>query len=290
MTRPPPYPSDTRAKGWRFELDYEQIEQSSTWDLAAQAGPELRPWLLMMWLVSWKQVPCGSFPADEVVIAAKIGMPAKTWAKHRELMLRGWTVAEDGRIYHETISARVAAMLKAKESERQRKADYRARKDAERAGAGGGKHPDGQGGPPAVHGLSHGTDDGPTRTGRGRDDTGTGTGTGTSIHSEAKASAAPSSAKDRVWQFGPALLGEKGRSLLGQLVAKHDEEVVDRAIAAAMREQPGGDMKGWLVRACENEAKRQQRAEQLGGGDLLDDPRPQWALDAGFGTRFEAEV
>ena len=172
-----PYPADTRAKGWRFELDYEQIEQSSTWDLAAQASPELRPWLLMMWLVSWKQVPCGSFPADEVVIAAKLGMPPKTWAKHRELMLRGWTEAEDGRIYHETISARVAAMLKAKESERQRKADYRARKDAERAGAGGGRHPDGHGGPPAVHELSHGTDDGRARTGPGKDDTGTGTGT-----------------------------------------------------------------------------------------------------------------
>ncbi|WP_343625390.1 hypothetical protein [Roseateles puraquae] len=177
MTHPAPYPADTRAKGWRFELDYEQIEQSSTWDLAAQASPELRPWLLMMWLVSWKQVPCGSFPADEVVIAAKIGMPAKTWAKHRELMLRGWTVADDGRIYHETISARVAAMLKAKESERQRKADYRARKDAERAGAGGGTQPDGQGGPPSVPELSHGTDDGQTRTGHGKDDTGTGTGT-----------------------------------------------------------------------------------------------------------------
>lgn len=175
MTNPAPYPADTRAKGWRFELDYEQIEQSSTWDLAAQASPELRPWLLMMWLVSWKQVPCGSFPADEVVIAAKIGMPAKTWAKHRDLLLRGWTVADDGRIYHETISARVAAMLKAKESERQRKADYRARKDAERAGTGGGKESEGRSGPPAVPKLSHGTADGPARTGRGRDDTGTGT-------------------------------------------------------------------------------------------------------------------
>lgn len=286
MTKPPPYPADTRAKGWRFELDYEQIEQSSTWDLAAQASPELRPWLLMMWLVSWKQVPCGSFPADEVVVAAKIGMPAKTWAKHRELMLRGWIAADDGRIYHETISARVAAMLKAKESERQRKADYRARKDAERAGSGGGTHPDGQGGPPAVPQLSHGTDAGPTRTGPGKDDTGTGTGTG--IYSEAKASAAPSTAKDRVWTFGPALLGEKGRSLLGQLVNKHGEDVVDRAIASAMREQPG-EPKAWLVKACETEAQLQRRAEQFGGGNLLDDPKPQWALDAGFGTRFEAE-
>lgn len=110
----------------------------------------------------------------------------------------------------------------------------------------------------------------------------------TCIDSEAKASAAQSTAKDRVWTFGPALLGEKGRSLLGQLVNKHGEEVVDRAIASAMREQPG-EPKAWLVKACETEAQLQRRAEQLGGGDLLDDPKPQWALDAGFCTRFEAE-
>lgn len=110
----------------------------------------------------------------------------------------------------------------------------------------------------------------------------------TCIDSEAKASAAPSTAKDRIWQFGPALLGEKGRPLLGQLVAKHGEDVVDRAIAATLAEQPG-EPRSWLVKACETEAKRHQRAEQLGGGDLLDDPRPQWALTAGFSTRFEAE-
>ncbi len=56
MTSPPPYAADTRAKGWRFELDYEQIEQSSTWALA---GPEARPWLLMLWLSAWRQVGIG---------------------------------------------------------------------------------------------------------------------------------------------------------------------------------------------------------------------------------------
>ena len=37
MTRPAaPYPAITRAKGWRFELDYEQVDQSDTWALAAE--------------------------------------------------------------------------------------------------------------------------------------------------------------------------------------------------------------------------------------------------------------
>lgn len=108
-------------------------------------------------------------------------------------------------------------------------------------------------------------------------------------HSEAKASAAPSTAKDRVWKFGVELLGEGGRGLLGKLVAQHSEEAVDRAITAAMVEQPG-EPKAWLVKACEAQAKLQHRADQLGcDAELLANPKPQWALDAGFKTRFEAE-
>lgn len=107
--------------------------------------------------------------------------------------------------------------------------------------------------------------------------------------SEAKASAAPSSAKDRIWSIGVALLGEKGRSLLGQLVAKHGEDVVDRAIAATAKEQPG-EPKAWLVKACEAEAATERRANQLGcERGLLDDPKPTWALNAGFSDRFMAE-
>lgn len=39
MTKSAPYPCDTRAKGWRFELDHERIRQSDTWALAP---PEIR--------------------------------------------------------------------------------------------------------------------------------------------------------------------------------------------------------------------------------------------------------
>jgi hypothetical protein len=41
----PPYPADTRAAGWRFDLDTTRIRQSDTWTLAR---PEIRPWLLML--------------------------------------------------------------------------------------------------------------------------------------------------------------------------------------------------------------------------------------------------
>lgn len=122
-------------------------------------------------------------------------------------------------------------------------------------------------------------DQGPRTKDQGRDQGG----------SEAKASAEAGSAKDRIWSIGIALVGEKGRGLLGQLVKQHGEEVVDRAVASMAKEQPG-EPKAWLVKACEAEAKVQRKAEQLGASaDLFADPKPQWALDAGFGTRFEAE-
>lgn len=126
---PAPYPPDTRAKGWRFELDYEQIEQSDTWDLA---GPEGRPWLLMMWFAAWRQVPCGSLPGDEQVIAAKLGMPPKAWAKHRAVLLRGWSLADDGRMYHVTMTQRVIEMMTRRRSDSDRQAARR-RREAEEA-------------------------------------------------------------------------------------------------------------------------------------------------------------
>ena len=119
-----PYPADTRAKGWRFELDHERIRQSDTWALAA---PDVRPWLLMMWMVAWEQTPCGSLPNDDALIAARIGMQAKAFAKNRATLLRGWWPADDGRMYHDTIAERVFVMLDKRATDAQRAATRRAR-------------------------------------------------------------------------------------------------------------------------------------------------------------------
>jgi len=124
--RPVPYPADTRARGWRFELDYEQIEQSDTWDMAAEI-PMAQHALLMMWLIAWRQEPCGSFPNDEAVIRAKCRLPAKVWGQCRDVLMRGWWLAEDGRLYHDTIAARVLAMLDKRMKDAERTANRRAR-------------------------------------------------------------------------------------------------------------------------------------------------------------------
>lgn len=128
--RAAPYPADTKAKGWRFELDHERIEGSATWALAPA---EARPWLLMLWMTAWRQVPCGSLDADEQIIAARIGAPPKLWAKHRAVLMRGWWRAEDGRLYHDTIAELVVEMMARRRSESDRKATQRAkrRKDSD---------------------------------------------------------------------------------------------------------------------------------------------------------------
>lgn len=159
MTKPIPYPADVRAKGWRFELDHEKIEQSDTWALASA---ELKPWLLMLWLTAWKQTPCGSLPDGDELIAARIGMPLKTFSKHRDTLRRGWWPAADGRLYHDTIVLFVIDMM------------TRRRKESDRKALSRGKIT------PVVPTLSHGT------TAGVRPDSDTGTGTGTSntvIHS-----------------------------------------------------------------------------------------------------------
>ncbi len=123
MTAPPPYPAEIRAKGWRLELDTERIRQSDTWALAT---PELRPWLLMVLMVAWEQTPCASLPDDDQLIAVRIGMTLDAFAVAKEVLMRGWWLADDGRLYHRAMTEFVLEMLSKKSRERTRKANWRA--------------------------------------------------------------------------------------------------------------------------------------------------------------------
>jgi hypothetical protein len=133
---PAPYPVDTRAKGWRLELDYEKIDQSDTWGLAAakvfEGLPLARPLLLAMWYAAWKQTPCGSLPADETLIAAAIGIPKEIFAEYRDVLMRGWWLADDGRLYHNTLSTRVLEMVEYRKSTAERVAKHKAAKREQR--------------------------------------------------------------------------------------------------------------------------------------------------------------
>lgn len=103
----------------------EQARQSDTWALAS---PQARPWLLMLWAVAWEQVPCGSLPNDDELIAARLGIDLDQFVSMKRVLLRGWWIADDGRLYHGVMISRVLAMLEKKEKDRQRKAGWRGKK------------------------------------------------------------------------------------------------------------------------------------------------------------------
>lgn len=119
------------------------------------------------------------------------------------------------------------------------------------------------------------------------------------IHSEAKASGAaapppevsPMSAKERVWALGVPLLGDSARSLLGKLAKAHTDDVLVSVLAEATLERPI-DPKAWVIAACEARAKRPKPAngshvETM--EEIFANPRPEWAVVAGFHDRFQAE-
>jgi len=117
---PVPYPAETKANGWRPEIDLERIHQSRTWLLADR---EARPWLVMLWLESWRSVPCGTFPDDDELIAARIGCKQEFFRGHRDQLMRGWSRHSDGLLYHPYITEQVLAMLgkRANNAERQKR-------------------------------------------------------------------------------------------------------------------------------------------------------------------------
>lgn len=156
--KPPPYPTDMRAKGYRLELDYERIIQSDTWSLASTTE---KPLVLMSLFVAWQQTPCGTLPKDDLLIAARLGIDLSNFLDHKAVLLRNWEEHSDGRLYHPVMTELVLEKIARRDRETQRKSAYRERMKSQ-----------------TVPHLSHGTDCGQTRDSGGSDDTGTGTGTG----------------------------------------------------------------------------------------------------------------
>ncbi len=103
----------------------EAIKASDTW-LLAKTGA-VRGALLLLWAEAWQQTPCGTLPKDEELIALLIDMAHPAFQKNRRVLLRGWYEAEDGRLYHETITKRVLSMLDKRASDAKRAANRRAK-------------------------------------------------------------------------------------------------------------------------------------------------------------------
>jgi hypothetical protein len=160
----PPVPAGTKANGWRFELDMQRIRRSDTWVLCP---PDMRPWLLMIWATAFEQDPAGSLPADRQLLSAHVGIEPRVLSANADILLRGFTLCSDGRLYHSVVVERVLALIGYREESRVRKEKYRASLKMSH-GTDTGQTQDSHGTPPSVPQESH-----------GRNATGTGTGTGT---------------------------------------------------------------------------------------------------------------
>jgi len=119
----PPYPANTKAGSFSFEIEVDRLAASDTWILIDQ---EVRPWALMTWVLAWQQVPCGSWPDNDDVIAARIGCDKRFFALHRDEIMRGWILHKDGRLYHKTVTEKVICFLEMRD--KWKKKDERRRK------------------------------------------------------------------------------------------------------------------------------------------------------------------
>lgn len=80
-------------------LDVRRLLSSETWILGT--GDE-RAAAMCLWLESWHQIPAGSLPDNDRMLA-HLSQCAK-WAKVKEQALRGWVKCSDGRLYHKVVA------------------------------------------------------------------------------------------------------------------------------------------------------------------------------------------
>lgn len=99
MTEPlTPYDCDLRGYPW-MPVDCTRLLTSETWMLGTS---DEKVAAFTLWAKSWHQVPAGSLPDNDRMLAAFSEASTK-WPKVREHALRGWIKCNDGRLYHPVV-------------------------------------------------------------------------------------------------------------------------------------------------------------------------------------------
>jgi len=96
---------DLRSLCW-MKLDMCRIHGS---DFVHLADNEEFGAALKLWMASMRQVPAGSLPNNDRIIASLAGYAnaPRRWTKVRDMALYGWIPCNDGRLYHPVISEMV---------------------------------------------------------------------------------------------------------------------------------------------------------------------------------------
>ena len=99
----PLVPADCDLRGLPFmPLQVQRLLDSDLF--AISTGDEFKA-AVALWCKSWGQVPAGSLPNDERVLAHLAS--AKNWKRVREMALRNWVLCSDGRLYHPLVAQNV---------------------------------------------------------------------------------------------------------------------------------------------------------------------------------------
>lgn len=83
-----------------FMLNVERLLASELWALST--GEEFKA-AVGLWCRAWKQIPAGSLPNDERVLASFAGVTMARWAKIRGMAMRGFMLGADGRLHHRVL-------------------------------------------------------------------------------------------------------------------------------------------------------------------------------------------
>lgn len=126
----PLVPSDVDLRGMPYmPLDVVRLFDSDFYALSN--GAEFKAGL-SLWCKAFLQVPAGSLPNDERLLAHLSGAGA-AWPKVRDMALHGWVKCNDGRLYHRTVAEKALDAWKARTDRRARTEAARKARQSSRA-------------------------------------------------------------------------------------------------------------------------------------------------------------
>ena len=93
-------PSDVDLTDFAFmPFEFGRLFNSETWILSNDAEKVAA---ITLWGKSWDEVPAGSLPDDDRMLAHLSGASPR-WKKLKPMALRGWVKADDSRLYHPVV-------------------------------------------------------------------------------------------------------------------------------------------------------------------------------------------
>jgi hypothetical protein len=110
-----PAECDLRDYEW-MPLDINRLLTSETWILGS--ADECKA-ALTLWCEAWRQVPAGSLPFDDRMLAF-LSRAGDLWPKVRDGVLRSWVRCADGRIYHPVVAEKALEAWEMKRRQRER--------------------------------------------------------------------------------------------------------------------------------------------------------------------------